>query len=124
MTTILFANVAVSGISILSSVQFNVRNRVIVAITLGLGIGVSIEPKALSSFIPEAKGEFVNGLRLALVFILETGYTIGALTAVFLNFVLPTEEEEYSPEEFKKLNTNEEVHEEDGKPRSVETSQV
>lgn len=103
MTTFLFANVAVSGISILSTVPWNVRNRMIVAISLGLGLGISIEPKALSVFIPNAKGEFVNGLRIALVFILETGYTLGALTAIFLNLVLPTEDEEYSPEELKNL---------------------
>lgn len=94
MTTFLFANVAVSGLSILSPLKWTVRNRFIVAISIGLGFGVIIEPKALSTFLPTTTNSTLKGLRQAAVIVLETGYSLGALAAVFLNFVLPQEGEE------------------------------
>lgn len=44
MTTFLFANVAVSGIKILSSAGGSRRSRFIVACSMGLGLGVTIAP--------------------------------------------------------------------------------
>lgn len=102
MTTFLFANVAVSGLSILSPLKWTVRNRFIVAISIGLGVGVIIEPKAFSAFLPTTTNSVLNGLRQAAVIVLETGYSLGAIMAVFLNFVLPEEGEEILASDFER----------------------
>merc|ERR1712072_1513164 len=44
MTTFLFANVVVSGISIIGKTKITHRSRFILAMALGVGIGVACEP--------------------------------------------------------------------------------
>ena len=45
MTTFLFANVIASGIKIIVGEHLSRRNRFIMACSLGLGIGVTINPQ-------------------------------------------------------------------------------
>jgi xanthine permease XanP len=78
-TLILFGMVAASGIRILSQVQMNRRNAVILATSLGLGLGVS--------FVPQITQALPGALRSAL----SSGIATGGMCALLLNIVLPGE---------------------------------
>jgi hypothetical protein len=69
------------------------RNRVILAFSLALGVGVSLVPQWAANALWPCTGcsEGVHGLRDALIIVLEEGFCIGALIAIFLNLVLPME---------------------------------
>jgi xanthine permease XanP len=87
-TIIMFGTVAVAGIKILAEAGLHRRNMLIVAISLGLGIGVAVVPEVLLS-LPKS---------LHLIF--ESSITVGALSAILLNIFLPEdpsaeEEEDY-----------------------------
>lgn len=99
MTTFLFANVFVSGLRILSGLKWTRRDRFILAVTFVFGLGVVVVPKAFTTFIPEASSRAVKGLRQGVVIVLSTGYSIGALISVLLNFLLPQEEDALSLDE-------------------------
>ena len=73
---IMFGMIAVAGIQILSTVEFDNRNMMIVAISLGFGLGVAFRPEILAHF-PEI-------VRM----IFSSGITTGTLIAIFLNIVL------------------------------------
>jgi len=73
---IMFGMIAVAGIQILATVDFNNRNMLIVAISLGFGLGVAFRPEILSQF-PEV---------VRMVF--SSGITTGTIIAIFLNIVL------------------------------------
>ncbi|KAL6771374.1 XUV1 [Auxenochlorella protothecoides x Auxenochlorella symbiontica] len=93
MTTFLFANVIASGIKIMISQHFTRRNRFVIACALALGIGVTLVPNWAQNNLwnnPNLS-EGVQGVRDALILILETGFTLGALTAIVLNLLLPDE---------------------------------
>ncbi|MDB9524584.1 nucleobase:cation symporter-2 family protein [Oscillatoria sp. CS-180] len=76
-TIMMFGSVAVAGIKILSSVQLNQRSSIIMATSLGLGLGVSLVPDILDQLPPLIKSIFSSGI------------STGGLTALFLNIVLP-----------------------------------
>jgi xanthine permease XanP len=78
-TLILFGMVAASGIRILSGVQMNRRNATILAMSLGLGLGVS--------FVPQITQALPAMLRNAL----SSGIATGGMCALVLNIVLPGE---------------------------------
>jgi len=65
MTFFLFANVAISGLAILSRVRLTRRERFILALALGLGIGIACEP------------EFAEGGGLSAFYGLNLKFTIG-----------------------------------------------
>ncbi len=69
------------------------RNRVILAFSLSLGVGVSLVPQWAANALWPCTGcsEGVHGLRDAVIIVLEEGFCIGALIAIFLNLVLPME---------------------------------
>lgn len=100
MTTFLFANVAVSGVRILSQLQWDRRERFILAISLSLGLGVVVVPGAFIHFIPDTENSFANALREGVLIILTTGYSIAALLAMLLNFIIPKEDEAVSASEY------------------------
>jgi len=99
MTTFLFANVFVSGLKILSGLKWTRRDRFILAVTFVFGLGVVVVPKAFTTFIPEATGSGVKGLRQGVVIALSTGYSIGAIISVLLNILLPQEEDALTMDE-------------------------
>ncbi|PXF44752.1 putative purine permease [Gracilariopsis chorda] len=103
MTTFLFASVAVSGLRILSGVQWDRRMRFILTASLGLGLGVEMVDDVFTEFIPPAKNEVVEYLRQGVVMIVDTGYSIGTITAVVLNLILPEEGADVSSSDFKKM---------------------
>lgn len=95
MTTFLFANVCVSGIKVASIDGFPRRNRFILAVSLGLGLGVTLVPAwATNNLWPVTPGMStgVRSLRDSVILILSNGFTIGCLTAIALHLILPQEE--------------------------------
>jgi NCS2 family nucleobase:cation symporter-2 len=104
MTTFLFCNVFVSGIKVVSAVDLDSRrNRMILAISMGIGIGVAIVPYIFedfrastytSSFWPcQDCNEEMRAVRNGILIILATPYCIGTILAMFLNMILPTDPE-------------------------------
>ncbi|OWK47987.1 Xanthine permease XanP [Pseudomonas oleovorans subsp. oleovorans] len=90
-TLIMFGTVAVAGIKILSETGLHRRNVLIVAISLGLGLGVAGVPDVLSHMPDVLKNIFGSPI------------TIGAFSAIVLNIFLPdenheVEEDDYDPE--------------------------
>nr|WP_298147519.1 nucleobase:cation symporter-2 family protein [uncultured Pseudomonas sp.] len=90
-TLIMFGTVAVAGIKILTEAGLHRRNVLIAAISLGLGLGVAAVPEALSQMPDTLKNIFGSPI------------TIGAFSAILLNFFLPEEhqplaENDYDPE--------------------------
>ena len=75
---IMFAMVASAGINILKQVAMTRRNQLIIALSVGLGLGLQLVPEALVSFHEQ--------LRL----LLESGVVPAALVAILLNLVFPT----------------------------------
>jgi xanthine permease XanP len=78
-TLILFGMVAASGIKILAGVSMNRRNVVILATSLGVGLGVS--------FVPEITQALPTMVRNAL----SSGIATGGMCALLMNIVLPGE---------------------------------
>jgi xanthine permease len=73
----LFGMVISSGVRQLVTVDFRrMENMLIVAVSVGLGLGVSIAPEVFS--------QLPNGLRL----IMESGIVTGSFAAIFLNIIL------------------------------------
>jgi NCS2 family nucleobase:cation symporter-2 len=111
MTTFLFCNVFVSGLSVVSKADLNSRrNRIILAISMGVGLGVTAVPwifgdqRASSGTAPFwactgpfreggdcSKGE--QGIRDGILILLTTPYSIGTLLAMALHAILPTDME-------------------------------
>jgi xanthine permease XanP len=78
-TLIMFGMVAASGVRILTRVTMNRRNSIILAISLGLGLGVTFVPDLLRA-LPPLLGNT-----------LSSGIAAGGLCALLLNMVLPGE---------------------------------
>jgi xanthine permease XanP len=78
-TLIMFGMVAASGIRILAGVPLTRRNGMILAISLGLGLGVT--------FVPEVTAHLPELLKSTL----HSGIATGGLAALLLNILLPGE---------------------------------
>jgi xanthine permease XanP len=78
-TLIMFGMVAAAGLRILSGVQMNRRNATILAISLGLGLGVTFVPELLEKLPPLLKSTFHSGI------------ATGGMCALLLNLLLPGE---------------------------------
>ncbi len=78
-TLIMFGTVATAGVKILAQSELNRRNMLIIAISIGLGLGVAGVPEVL-----QAMPKWVQN-------IFGTPVTIGALSAILLNLFLPLE---------------------------------
>ena len=93
MTTFLFANVIASGIKIMVGEHLTRRNRFIMAVCLGLGLGVTLVPAwATNALWPCTNcSSGLKGLRDAIITVLSTGFCIGAILAIILNLILPQE---------------------------------
>jgi xanthine permease XanP len=76
-TIIMFGTVAAAGIKIIASSVINRRGMLIMAISLGMGLGVV--------FVPQILGKFPDIIQK----IFGSAITTGGLTAIFLNIVLP-----------------------------------
>ena len=76
-TIIMFGSVAAAGIRILSTIRLTKRSSIILATSLGLGLGVVYAPDLLNQMPPLVKNIFSSGI------------STGGLCALFLNMVLP-----------------------------------
>ena len=76
-TILMFGTVAAAGIKIIASNVINRRGMIIMAISLGLGLGVIFVPQVLSHFPKLAQAIFGSAI------------TTGGLTAILLNIILP-----------------------------------
>jgi xanthine permease XanP len=77
LALLMFGLVAVSGVRLLISVGLGQREGVIVALSLGIGLGLPTQPALLASLPPTLHA------------LLESGISAGGLTALFLNLVWP-----------------------------------
>lgn len=103
MTTFLFTSVVVSGIRVVNMKGgLTRRNRFIVIIALGIGLGVNLVPSWVnisgqSSYPLQGNLWPVNprwssgyrGFRDAVILILSNGFSVGGLLALILNLILP-----------------------------------
>ena len=80
-TLIMFGSVATAGVRILSTITFTKRSAIILATSLGLGVGVTYAPDILEQMPTLVKSIFSSGI------------STGGLTALLLNIVLPGREE-------------------------------
>ncbi|NJL87266.1 MAG: purine permease [Leptolyngbyaceae cyanobacterium SM1_1_3] len=76
-TLIMFGTVAAAGIKILSMVNFTKRSAIILATSLGLGLGVTFSPDLLDALPPLIKSIFSSGI------------SSGGICALLLNILLP-----------------------------------
>jgi hypothetical protein len=103
MTIFLFANVLVSGISVAAN-NLNMssrRNKFILAVSLGFGVGVSIWPFGFQDMRASSYtanfwqcgdcSPLVKGIRNGVSIFLSTGYCSGTVLAVLLNMILPAD---------------------------------
>ena len=77
LTLVLFGLIAAAGIRILTRAQMGNREFLIVAIALGVGLGVDLHPEALEP------------LPLSVRLIFSSGISTGGLMALALNLILP-----------------------------------
>lgn len=80
-TTLMFALIAVSGIRILMAQPIGRREMMIIALALGLGLGVGMVPEVLSA-LPSAYADALG-----------SPITMGGLTAILAELLLPKMEE-------------------------------
>jgi len=74
---VMFAMIITAGVNILSTTQHTKRNGIIIAVSIGIGMAVTVRPELLSH-LPEF-----------LKVILASGITTGSLVALLLNVILP-----------------------------------
>lgn len=78
-TLVMFGIVAVAGIRVLASARLDRRDMMIIAISIGMGLGVSMVPDVLSQ-LPELVRN-----------VLMSPVAMGAITAILLSLFLPEE---------------------------------
>ncbi|NEP18445.1 MAG: purine permease [Leptolyngbya sp. SIO4C1] len=76
-TIIMFGSVAAAGIKIVSTIEIGRREAIILATSLGLGLGVTFAPDLLAELPPLAKNIFSSGI------------STGGICALLLNILLP-----------------------------------
>ncbi|MHB9927672.1 nucleobase:cation symporter-2 family protein [Clostridium botulinum] len=77
---VMFGTVAAAGIQTLSSIKLNNRNMLIIATSIGLGLGVTFRP------------EFIAQLPESLKMIFSSGISTGTIVALLLNVILKEKE--------------------------------
>jgi uracil-xanthine permease len=108
MTIFLFANVLVSGISLASVLDLHSRRvKFIMALSLAIGVGVTVWPFAFqdmrgSSYTAnfwkcDDCSDTMKGVRNGASIFLSTGYCVGTVVAMFLNFILPEDSGVHMP---------------------------
>ncbi|MFC0225545.1 nucleobase:cation symporter-2 family protein [Serratia aquatilis] len=90
--TLMFSMIAIAGIRIIISNGLNRRETIIVATSLGLGLGVSYDP------------EVFRVLPASIYVLVENPICAGGLTAIFLNLLIPLNKTESHSVEATELN--------------------
>ncbi|MCQ4313493.1 purine permease [Pseudomonas stutzeri] len=78
-TLIMFGSVAAAGIRILSQVKLDRRNMLIIAASLGIGLGIAAQPELLHQMPKLVQNLF------------DSAITCGGITAILLDLLLPRE---------------------------------
>ena len=91
---VMFGTVAASGIKTLSKVEINDRNLLIIATSIGLGLGVTFRP------------EFINQLPEGLQMVFSSGISTGTIVALLLNIILVEDKKERVCKPYKKQLLN------------------
>ncbi|SHH12092.1 nucleobase:cation symporter-2, NCS2 family [Thermosyntropha lipolytica DSM 11003] len=78
---IMFGMIAGAGLNIMRKEDLNRRNLLIIAVSFGLGLGVTFRP------------DFISHLPEALQILFSSGIVTGAIAAVLLNLLLPRDKE-------------------------------
>jgi len=89
---IMFGMVFAAGAKTILNVPLNNRNLLILAISVGMGLGVTFRPEILSHLPAAVKSLFSSGI------------SAGTITALFLNIVLKEEFEEETTESAKEVS--------------------
>ncbi|KAI9305861.1 permease family-domain-containing protein [Cunninghamella echinulata] len=98
MTVFLFASVATSGIRILSYLKWTRRDRIIVAASLAISVGVSMVPDWFNYVMPKSSNPALEGFYQSIHTVVSTGYIMAGLLSVVLNLILPYDSlEQYEP---------------------------
>lgn len=84
---VMFGTVAAAGIKTLSRVEINDRNLLIIATSIGLGLGVTFRP------------EFISQLPEGLQMIFSSGISTGTIVALLLNIILIEDKNEKNNKE-------------------------
>ncbi|MBP1889630.1 NCS2 family nucleobase:cation symporter-2 [Clostridium moniliforme] len=79
---VMFGTIAAAGIKTLSGIKINNRNLLIIATSIGLGLGVTFRP------------EFISHLPEGIKMIFSSGISTGTIVALILNKVLKEEKED------------------------------
>jgi len=97
-TFLMFSTVAAAGLQIASGPGLSARNQFILAVSLGLGIGLNSCPTAVQGLFQGLNSAGIPlGLSQALKVLMESGMAMGTLTAAALHWLLPLNEEEAAP---------------------------
>jgi NCS2 family nucleobase:cation symporter-2 len=88
---VMFGTVAASGIKTLSSVEINDRNLLIIATSIGLGLGVTFRP------------DIINQLPEGLKMIFASGISTGTIVALLLNIILIENKKEKTYDNVEKI---------------------
>jgi xanthine permease XanP len=83
-TVLMFATVAVAGITIAAGDNLTLRNEKILAVSLALGLGVSMVPDATSQL-----ADLSHPVLQSFGVLAQSGLAIGTISAVLLNRLLP-----------------------------------
>ncbi|KAG0738064.1 hypothetical protein G6F62_009237 [Rhizopus arrhizus] len=91
MTLFIFSSVGTSGIRILGYLDWTRRDRVIVAASLAVGLGVTLVPDWFNYVMPTTTNEAAQGFYDSINTIVETGYIMAGLISIVLNIILPAD---------------------------------
>ena len=92
-TLIMFGTVAIAGIKILTHVELNRKNMMILAVSFGVGLGVLLVPDVVNTLANNIGGDI--GAIVKSVF--GSPITASGLTVVFMTLFLGEYSEEYNP---------------------------
>ena len=87
-TVVMFATVAIAGIKILSTVNMDRRNMLILAVSFGMGLGVLLVPEVISHAAANLGG---TGGKI-MQSVLSSAITTGGITVIILNLLLGKKE--------------------------------
>ncbi|KAJ5902706.1 Purine permease [Penicillium taxi] len=95
MTSFLFSSVAISGIRIISTIDFTRRNRFVLTASFSLGMGITLLPSWWSNFFTyDGNNHSLIGLLDAVDLVMTNGFAVCALLGVVLNLIIPDELDE------------------------------
>ncbi|CAO3664583.1 unnamed protein product [Rhizopus stolonifer] len=103
MTVFLFASVATSGIRILGFLSWTRRDRVIVAASLAIALGVSLVPSWFEYVLPSSDNAALEGFLSAITTVVSTSYIMAGILSIVLNLILPYENSSSKDKEAKQM---------------------